>query len=340
MKPDVSAPGVSVLSSIPAREGSWAEWSGTSMASPHVAGAAALLKQRHRSWTVAQIKSALVLTGTPVFTSTNRTSEVPSSREGGGLINLARGRPAHLLSADGPLVRAPAPGLSAEPDADPDGRGWRSGTVAGRRRPAAGPGRHRQGCRIGSGTRQHQVAAGATSAQNSEVTGFIVLTKGSDTGAESRSGRTSRRRGFRGRSIARSRRRARTPGTHEDTRPWSTATATPRIRPESVFQPSSTAPEQVFTVRLSRLVANFGVAILKEGKGVSIQPRVVADNDENRLTGYPALPFNLNPYVTDFYKLTPVSGAILPAKAGTTSSSTPRAASTRASSRSASGSTT
>ena len=74
------------------------------MASPHVAGAAALLKQRHRSWTVAQIKSALVLTGTPVFTSTNRTSEVPSSREGGGLINLPR--------ADDPLIFSAPTGLS------------------------------------------------------------------------------------------------------------------------------------------------------------------------------------------------------------------------------------
>ena len=45
------------------------------MAAPHVAGAAALLRQRHPRWTVAQIKSALVLTGRPVFTSSSRRSE-------------------------------------------------------------------------------------------------------------------------------------------------------------------------------------------------------------------------------------------------------------------------
>jgi subtilisin family serine protease len=56
-KPDVVAPGVSINSTI--LNGGYASWSGTSMATPHVAGAAALIKQAHPDWTPNEIKMAL-----------------------------------------------------------------------------------------------------------------------------------------------------------------------------------------------------------------------------------------------------------------------------------------
>jgi len=64
VKPDVVAPGQSVLSSIPAfgcaAPPCFAFLSGTSMATPHLAGSAAIVRQQHPSWSAAQVRSAIV----------------------------------------------------------------------------------------------------------------------------------------------------------------------------------------------------------------------------------------------------------------------------------------
>jgi subtilisin family serine protease len=64
MKPALIAPGVSILGAAGTGNG-YAYGSGTSFSSPHVAGAAALLKSVHPDWTPAMIGSALVMTATP-----------------------------------------------------------------------------------------------------------------------------------------------------------------------------------------------------------------------------------------------------------------------------------
>jgi minor extracellular serine protease Vpr len=93
LKPDVAAPGGQILSStLPefTGDGPFMVLDGTSMATPHVAGAAALLVQLHRDWSAQQIKSALISTAGPAWSNTARTQEAPVTFEGGGLINVMR----------------------------------------------------------------------------------------------------------------------------------------------------------------------------------------------------------------------------------------------------------
>ncbi len=65
LKPDIVAPGVDISaarSQYSPGEGDYVTMSGTSMATPHVAGAAAILEQRHPQWSGQQIKDALMST--------------------------------------------------------------------------------------------------------------------------------------------------------------------------------------------------------------------------------------------------------------------------------------
>jgi len=91
IKPDVCAPGVNVFSSIPSYSPPsppgvlYAMFQGTSMATPHVAGSSALLRQLHPDWTPAMVKSALVDTAKR---DANLATTNPQNI-GGGVINLA-----------------------------------------------------------------------------------------------------------------------------------------------------------------------------------------------------------------------------------------------------------
>ncbi len=95
-KPDVVAPGVNVLSSIPMADcadatGCFAFFSGTSMASPHLAGSAAVVRGQHRDWTAEQVRSAIVNTATQNVLKDYKTATVTNDVlvVGAGLENLA-----------------------------------------------------------------------------------------------------------------------------------------------------------------------------------------------------------------------------------------------------------
>jgi len=66
VKPDVVAPGVNVLSSIPISfcggQPCFAFFQGTSMATPHLAGSAAVVRWLYPNWSAAQVRSAIVNT--------------------------------------------------------------------------------------------------------------------------------------------------------------------------------------------------------------------------------------------------------------------------------------
>jgi hypothetical protein len=72
VKPDITAPGVGIVAAkaangfigTPAADG-YVSLSGTSMATPHVAGSVALIAQQHPTWTGAQLKAALTASAKP-----------------------------------------------------------------------------------------------------------------------------------------------------------------------------------------------------------------------------------------------------------------------------------
>jgi minor extracellular serine protease Vpr len=65
LKPDVTAPGVAVLSTGIGTGTGTANDSGTSMATPHVAGVAALVRQAHPHWSTGAIRAAIMESASP-----------------------------------------------------------------------------------------------------------------------------------------------------------------------------------------------------------------------------------------------------------------------------------
>jgi subtilisin family serine protease len=88
IKPDVVAPGVNVLSSIPVAfcEGDpcFAFFNGTSMATPHLAGSAAIVRQQHPQLAASDVRSAIVNTSDQGVLKTFDTGAIVTDPQVGG----------------------------------------------------------------------------------------------------------------------------------------------------------------------------------------------------------------------------------------------------------------
>jgi len=311
MKPDVAAPGVGVFSSVP--EG-WASFSGTSMAAPHVAGAAALLRQRHPTWTPAQVKSALVQSGTDAVDE--QSGVVGPQFQGGGVVALER--------ADRPLIFAEPTGVSfglvrpgstvrGEIRLEDAGGGAGAWQVVETRPLASTAG----GTLIlptsveVPGTLPYEVVVPAA-AKRGDLTGYIELLNGADIRRIPFWSRVSVDSLSRHRAIVLTR-----AGLHRSSTTGQPALVTRYRYPENPGGIGVTTvlsgPERVYRIRLAKQVANFGVVITQRAPGSRVEPRVVAGLDENRLTGYAGLPFAANPYLPTFFTPILVAGALSPA---------------------------
>ncbi len=123
LKPDIAAPGVNILSqgygssTGETKHLEFGAVSGTSMASPHVSGAGALLRQLHPEWSNADIKSALMGTArfTNVFLDNAHTQLAQPLDIGAGCLDLSRAIDPGLL-LDPPSLSFGQVDVGSDPD--------------------------------------------------------------------------------------------------------------------------------------------------------------------------------------------------------------------------------
>ncbi|HEY2778629.1 MAG TPA: S8 family serine peptidase [Gaiellaceae bacterium] len=295
MKPDVAAPGVDVISSLPANQGGlFGTLSGTSMAAPVVSAGAALLKERHPTWTVAQIKSALEQTGDPV-------AGVPATRDGGGVINLPRADvPLLFASPTGLSFGALRPGETASrvvtlADAGGGAGDWAVSIVSqGGTGPVTG---------APTVTVPGQLSVTATGAATTgDESGYVVLTRGADV----------RRIPFwfltTAPKLAREKVVALTPGTRSGTTAGGSSLVS-HYRYPSGGDDSYPGPERVYRIKVPAGAANAGVAVIAG----NVYPHITLNGSEDRLAGYTAMPLDFNPYRRSYGLRRRIAAVILPA---------------------------
>jgi minor extracellular serine protease Vpr len=324
LKPDVAAPGGQILSStLPATDSSrFAVFDGTSMATPHVAGAAALLLQLHPGWTPRQVKSALVSTAGPAWDDTARTREAPVTLEGGGLVALPR--------ATDPQLFTDPTSLSFE---DLDVRhGAASRGLLIRISDAGG----------GAGTWQVQLAPqAATTGTTVDLPGVVVLPPGgeapvpvdvhasADAGVGENYGFVVLRKGDVTRRVPYLFLVSRPALADEPaiplrrTQTGDTRTGSSRVEayryPVAPFGNNPDQPpmlqdggEKVYVTSLDRPAVNAGVSVLEQTSGARIDPWYLGAQDENTVQGFAGTPVDVNNFTYDYLQPVGAAGVTFP----------------------------
>jgi minor extracellular serine protease Vpr len=313
LKPDVSAPGLDVLSSTPpATTGStFSVFAGTSMATPHVAGAAALLLQQHPSWTSWNVKSALMSTAGPAWGNTAGTEEAPVLLEGSGLANVE--------NANDPKVFTDPQSLSFQRIDVTTGAQQTSQLVtvtdagggAGNWAVSVVPQSQTSGVSIGvPGTvalgpggniAVPVVVRAAQDAGLGENYGFVVL-----------SGHGVQRRVPYAFLVERPALRDITAVPLKKLQTGDTATGTSHVSiyccPLEPFGPppdytgapmNENGSEHLYYTDVDQPIVNLGVSILAAGPGALIDPFVLGSKDENDVQGYAGIPTDVNALTYD-----------------------------------------
>ena len=326
LKPDVAAPGGAILSStLKNAGGPFAVFDGTSMAAPHVSGAAALLLQRHPAWSAHQVKSALVSTAGPAWADTSRTTEASVLLQGGGLISIP--------AADNPLIFTDPASLSFG-DVKPasgtarvsmllsvqDAGGGAGAWTVQLQTQSASPGASLELPPLitvpPGGSTEVSVAARASSdAVSGSDYGFIVLRQGAIT----------RRIPY---AFFVSQPQLPLQGAPKMLAPLQTGTTrfgASRVDsyrfPGSPFGPpaSYTGPpmeedggEDVYVTHISEPVVNFGAAVIASSAGALVDPWLLGSFDENDVEGYAGTPVNVNSFTLNYQLDVGAAGAVFP----------------------------
>jgi len=326
LKPDISAPGLDVLSSTPPKTtgSTFSVFAGTSMATPHVAGAAALLVQHHPSWNGYQVKSALMSTAGAAWGNTERTQEASVYLQGAGLANI--------VAADDPRIFTDPQSLSFK-RVDISGGAQSKGMLltisdagngAGTYTISLAPQAQTNGVSLsvpgsvdvmpGGESSIPVVVRAAAGATPGEQAGFVIFTQGS----------VVRRVPY---AFLVERPALRDVKAVElqkfqtgDTRKG-VSLVSRYCCPSEPFGPppdytgapmDENGSEHLYTTQIEQPVANFGVSVLVSSPGAQINPWVLGSKDENDVQGYAGTPVNINDFTADAHVDIGAAGAQYP----------------------------